>query len=219
MVSEAISDNLVSRNFLEKLHAPLVLHPYTSDTPCKNLDYIGIGLELVCVSMIANKLLANLGLNSRSTCCFWSCTWDKYMHVHPQQSKQPKIEASSWNNNSTNFRKLTSCKKWRTDSYIEPCRPWCNAIAYPFGANCKAKIISQWVCVWTLTFSSHLMTAVTKHFAEWDAMYLLPISSFLISPFLSPTVRVTHHHNRCVRHTWYLISLLFDTMSTGMPCV
>ena len=214
MVSEAISDNLVSKNFLEK-HAPLVLHAYTSDTPCKNLDYRHRPGAGVCIHDCKQ---ANLGLNSRSTCCFWSCMWDKYMHVHPQQSKQPKIEASSWYNNSTNFRKLTSCQKWK-NRYIEPCRPWCNAIAYPFGANCKAKIISQWVCVWTLTFSTHLMTAVTKHFAEWDAMYLLPISSFLISPFLSPTVRVTHHHNRCVCHTWYLISLLFGTMSTGMPCV
>ena len=81
---------------------------------------------------------------------------------------------------STNFKKANKLTKVR-NFYLElACRPWCNAVAYPF----------LWVHGWRLIFSSHLMTVVTKHqpFAEWNVVYLLPISSFPISHFLAPTL-------------------------------
>ena len=99
---------------------------------------------------------------------------------------------------SMNFKKANKLPKVK-NFYLElACRPWSNAIAYSFGANCQAMMISQWVHA-CMDIDFPLVTAEAKQqFAEWNAMYFLPISSFphflfLISHFLVPTFRVTPH--------------------------
>ena len=66
--------------------------------------------------------------------------------------------------------------------YIElTSRLCCNAVAYPFGANCQAKMISQWMHTWTLTFRWWLsiddcrseMSVVCFHFFISISLFLL----------------------------------------------
>ena len=65
----------------------------------------------------------------------------------------------------------------------------CNAVAYQLSSKDYLSV-SAWMDIdFLITLK---ITAVTKHqqFAEWNAMHLLPISSFPISHFLVPTFRV-----------------------------
>ena len=86
--------------------------------------------------------------------------------VHEEASND-WLFVSSWNKVWTihRFNKLQANKLPKIKNiYIElACRRWCNAVAYPSGANCQAKMISQWVHGWTANLHITLqMTAVTK---------------------------------------------------------
>ena len=77
----------------------------------------------------------------------------------------------------TNFKKANKLPKVKKVDIELACRPWCNAVAYPFGANCQAKMTTQWLHGWTLTCSDDCSNKTD----EWNVMHLLPISSFHFS--------------------------------------
>ena len=131
--------------------------------------------------------------------------WDKYKYIRNNASDCMKksrndslYEVGKYEQftDSMNVKKANKLPKVK-NFYLElACRPWCNVVAYSFGANCQAmwQSLSGYI-------DFPLMTAEAKHqqFAEWNAMYRLPISPFphfpfLISRFLVPTFRATQFH-------------------------
>ena len=121
--------------------------------------------------------------------------------VHEEASND-WLFVSSWNKVWTihRFNKLQANKLPKIKNiYIElACRPWCNAVAYPSGANCQAKMISQWVHGWTANLHITLqMTAVTKDHEVCWVKCNVP-SPFLVTfslvhrplPDLSPAIDI-----------------------------
>ena len=124
--------------------------------------------------------------------------WDKYMCIHNNASKwMKKLRNNSLYEVGTKYGQFidsTNFKKWAykqvKNLHIQlACRRWCNAVAYPFGANCHAKMISQWVHIWILTFPWWLQKLLCHIYGFPFPHFLISHFSFLI--FIVPTSRVT----------------------------
>ena len=106
----------------------------------------------------------------------------------------------------TDSMKANKLPKVKNYYFELACRAWCNAVAYPFCANCQQRWpLSE--CKERHWFSHHIKkkTAVTKHpqFAKWNAVYLLPFPHFLISLFPISHFLISHF---LTSHFSFLIS-------------
>ena len=118
------------------------------------------------------------------------------MYIHNNASKRM---TQSWNKVWTIQEMVNKLPKVK-NLYIElACRLWCNAVAHPFGVNCQAKMISQWVQsrnrFWDLSecIHGHWHSLDDSRSKMSTVCFPFPISHFLV-----PTFRVTRseHHTR-----------------------